>query len=85
MALHYTLTLSTTVDPARKATATVWSLTEGASPAVIASAACPGDEHGDHARADGRAAARKDALKRGLRIVDANVRVVYARPAAPPA
>lgn len=83
VALKYTLTLSTIIEPGRKATATTWTLSDRATEAVIATAACPGDEHGDHARVDGRAAARKHALGRGLRIVDADVRVVYAaRPSA---
>lgn len=83
MALKYTLTLSTIIEPGRKATATTWTLSDRDTAEVFATAACPGDEHGDHAREDGRAAARKHALGRGLRIVDADVRVVYARPDVP--
>lgn len=84
MALKYTLTLSTLTDPGRPAsTQTSWILTRGDDVAVIARGACPGDPHGDHARIEGRTAAKKDATALGLRIPDTDVRVRYAgRPAA---
>lgn len=87
MALKYTLTLSTLTDPGRPAsTQTNWTLTRGEEAMVIARGGCPGDPHGDHARIEGRTAAKKDATSLGLRIPDTDVRVRYAaRAAAPPA
>lgn|GEM_PF-3424966 len=80
----YTLTLSTTAEAGRPATATTtWTLTR--DDAAIARGGCPGDPHGDHARLEGRAAAKNNALSAGLRITDRDVKVVYAaRPAPAP-
>ena len=80
MVRKYTLTLTTVAEAARTPPTTRWSLTLRDDPNVVDSGPCPADPHGDHARVEGRAAARKHALANGGRIVDADVRVVYARP-----
>ena len=77
MQLKYILTLSTAAEPGRAATVTQWSLCTTTGDTVIDSAGCPGDPHGDHARVDGRLAAKKHAASLGKRISDADVRVVY--------
>ncbi|MEZ4404436.1 MAG: hypothetical protein R3B06_30735 [Kofleriaceae bacterium] len=80
----YTLTLATVAEAGRTPDATAWTLTLRDQAAVLSHAVCAGDPHGDHARVDGRAAARKHAEAAGRRIVDADVRVVYHRPAPAP-
>jgi hypothetical protein len=77
VALKYLLTLSTVTDAGKPLGArTSWVLTR--NDVIVARGGGVGDPHGDHARSDGRTAAKKDAASQGLRVTDSDVRVVYA-------
>lgn len=79
MRCQYVLTLSTATESSLVNCRTTWTLTSRVDGAVIGTAICKPDPHGDHARVEGRAKARAHALAVGQRIKDTDVRVVYAK------
>jgi hypothetical protein len=71
----YILTLTTTSAARVANSSTSWSLAKGDG--VLASGVSADDPHGDRARVDGRAAARKHANSLGRRFALSDVKVRY--------
>ncbi len=83
MPSKYTLTLSTTGASRLATPSTTWTLTNSSEAGLVARGGTANDPHGDHARVEGRAAARKHAAGLGHAIRDRDVQVVYGE--RPPA
>lgn len=81
----YVLTLATTAAARVANSATTWSLTLRDKEGIIASGVTTDDPHGDQARVDGRAAARKHAssLGKSFSTSDVQVRYIDRHPATP--
>jgi hypothetical protein len=75
----YILTLSTLAAARVANTSTSWALARRGKEGILATGVSADDPHGDRARVDGRAVARKHANSVGHRFVLSDVQVRYDR------